>query len=193
MWFEFGHQISVNLHQRLFGLLIFIQHQFCGDGTRDLWRLLHYNSLKTSMCDFILNNIDLNKPLMSLSVFTSRSFSLNVSLSAMRLLLSSSSFRASLVSVRSLSSLMILRIFLRPLGVPFSSSSPSSSPSPLCTTENQKKYPHILFSIEITGRVGGFGEVSINKLAIYKYILTTWSLCDESLSNSAIWIIWNRN
>lgn len=48
----------------------------------------------------------------------------------MRFLLSSSSFRASLVSVRNLSSFRILRIFLRPLR-----SSPScwsSSSSPLC-------------------------------------------------------------
>lgn len=61
--------------------------------------------------------------------FTSRSFFLSSSLSAMRFLLSSSSFRASLVSVRNLSSFRILRIFFRPLR---SSPSWSSSSSPLC-------------------------------------------------------------
>lgn len=70
-----------------------------------------------------------------LFIFTSRSFFLSASLSAIRFLLSSSSFRASLVSVRSLSSFRILRIFLRPL---CSSSSWSSSPSsPLCGNEHQ--------------------------------------------------------
>lgn len=48
----------------------------------------------------------------------------------MRFLLSSSSFRASLVSVRNLSSFRILRIFLRPLRS--SPSCSSSSSSPLC-------------------------------------------------------------
>lgn len=62
--------------------------------------------------------------------FTSRSFFLSSSLSAMRFLLSSSSFRASLVSVRNLSSFRILRIFLRPLRS--SPSCCSSSSSPLC-------------------------------------------------------------
>lgn len=62
--------------------------------------------------------------------FTSRSFFLSSSLSAMRCLLSSSSFRASLVSVRNLSSFRILRIFLRPLRS--SPSCCSSSSSPLC-------------------------------------------------------------
>lgn len=70
-----------------------------------------------------------------LFIFTSRSFSLSASLSAIRFLLSSSSFRASLVSVRSLSSFRIFRIFLRPLR---SSPSWSSSPSsPLCGNEHQ--------------------------------------------------------
>lgn len=67
------------------------------------------------------------------SIFTSRSFCLSASLSAIRFLLSSSSFRASLVSVRSLSSFRILRIFLRCLR---SSPSGSSSSSPLCENEH---------------------------------------------------------
>lgn len=72
-----------------------------------------------------------NSPrLRTLILFTSRSFFLSSSLSAIRFLLSSSSFSASLVSVRSLSSFRILRSFLRPLR---SSSSPSS---PLCGNEH---------------------------------------------------------
>lgn len=70
-------------------------------------------------------------------MLTSLSFSRSASLSAIRFLLSSSSFRASLVSVRRLSSFRILRIFLRPLRPSPSGSSSSSSSSPLCGNEHQ--------------------------------------------------------
>lgn len=63
---------------------------------------------------------------------TSLLSSICCSLSAKRLHLSSSSLRASWVSERRFSSSIILRIFLRPLGVPLLLSSLSESSLPLC-------------------------------------------------------------
>lgn len=61
------------------------------------------------------------------------------SLSAKRLHLSSSSLRASWVSERRLSSSIILRIFLRPLGVPLMLNSLLESSLPLCLIKKKKK------------------------------------------------------
>ena len=67
----------------------------------------------------------------TLTLLTSLSFSLRASLSAMRFLRSSSSFRAFTVSDRNLSSFRIFRIFLRPFGVPLSLPLPDPDPGPI--------------------------------------------------------------
>lgn len=124
-------------------LLIFrVIHQIIPQLLRFIWRLrgprVEYSAPQTSL------NIQRVYHRTGIFIFTSRSFSLSASRSAIRFLRSSSSFRASLVSVRSLSSFRILRIFLRPFRPSASSSSsPSSSPScsspsssPLCENEH---------------------------------------------------------
>lgn len=87
-----------------------------------------------------------NKYILIFAWRTSLLSSICCSLSAKRLHLSSSSLRASWVSARRLASSMILRIFLRPLGVPLLSlilssafSTSSASSSSLCSNRNIKQ------------------------------------------------------
>lgn len=47
MRLEFGDQVPVHLNQRLFGLLVLIQHQFGGDGTGHLGCFLHHDHLES--------------------------------------------------------------------------------------------------------------------------------------------------
>lgn len=117
------HQVPVHLHKWLFGLLILIQDQLGGDGAGHLGQLiLNNNYLENNgrqsqpACTHTLHKKHFLKGVCKFS--TSLLSSICCSLSARRLHLSSSSLRASWVSARRFTSSMILRIFLRPLGVP---------------------------------------------------------------------------
>ena len=153
------NQVPVHLNQRHLGLLVLVKDQLGCDGTqlildrnylvknptnkRIIKAIYQWQNCDTqSFLPFICcRNVQRSKLITTVRVYcTSLQSSICCSLSAKRLRLSSSSLRASWVSARRFTSSMILRIFLRPLGVLLLSlfSSFASSWS-LCSNQEQSK------------------------------------------------------